>query len=76
MVHIQSATFSAIRITSIINAYKNFYPLVSVLFVQPTNDCPAQFRLSVQFIYHVFLATHLTPDVNCNTGDLVLIYCQ
>lgn len=29
MVHIQSATFSAIRITSIINAYRNFYPLVS-----------------------------------------------
>ncbi|BCS14838.1 hypothetical protein ALUC_70071A [Aspergillus luchuensis] len=27
MVHIQSATFSAIRITSIINAYRNFYPL-------------------------------------------------
>ncbi|GKZ82008.1 hypothetical protein AnigIFM56816_006538 [Aspergillus niger] len=27
MVHIQSATFSAIRITSIVNAYRNFYPL-------------------------------------------------
>lgn len=31
-VHIQSTTFSAIRITYIINAYKNFYPLVSTLF--------------------------------------------
>lgn len=31
-VHTQSATFSAIRITYIINAYKNFYPLVSTLF--------------------------------------------
>ncbi|PYH64995.1 uncharacterized protein BO88DRAFT_396114 [Aspergillus vadensis CBS 113365] len=27
MVHIQSSTFSAIRITSIVNAYRNFYPL-------------------------------------------------
>ncbi|KAL3471756.1 hypothetical protein BJX99DRAFT_250214 [Aspergillus californicus] len=27
MVHLQSATFSSIRISEIINAYKNFYPL-------------------------------------------------
>ncbi|GKZ30165.1 hypothetical protein AbraIFM66950_008024 [Aspergillus brasiliensis] len=30
MVHVQSATFSAIRITSIVNAYKNFYSLESL----------------------------------------------
>lgn len=35
MVHIQSATFSAIRITSIVNAYRNFYPLVSTFNESP-----------------------------------------
>lgn len=32
LVHLQSATFSAIRVSYIVNSFRNFYPLVSFFF--------------------------------------------
>ncbi|GFN19593.1 Zn(II)2Cys6 transcription factor [Aspergillus tubingensis] len=56
MVHIQSATFSAIRITSIVNAYRNFYPLETLS----------------PFAVHSLATSSLVHLLNANSADATL----
>ncbi|KAL5362918.1 fungal-specific transcription factor domain-containing protein [Aspergillus floccosus] len=63
MVHIQSATFSAIRITSIVNTYKKFYPL-ETLSPFTVNS------LTVSSLIHLFNANSTDTTLSQRTKHL------
>lgn len=78
-VHIQSATFSAIRITSIVNAYKNFYPLVRLVIPELNRLLSLPFSLSNCLAYLIPLhVPDRTPILilNCDLGDIIANQCQ
>lgn len=72
MVHLQSATFSSIRISEIMNAYKKFYPLVSSFLPQHISSTKQlQNRLSPFAVQSLTLSS-LIHHLSANSPDTIL----